>query len=237
MINSTHDDAIEALSEPGGSLLLANAVRGTYPMCLVLSLGCSEPRSAHDGNHVHTKDTDTRVVLDTQVNVLIDTKAKVASVGKVASSQLVLLDLESTLEDLFSLGPSDGNMAGNLFVSSNTESTEGYRVTRRKVSLLKSFHISSSLSLLLTVSGLRGDGRLTSQLLQYLGGSGQPVTGLSNGDVDDELVDLELLQVRRAKVSDPSLPPRSFFFDAVSLPVSFQSQQHRPIHRAAPFSA
>ena len=202
-MRSTHNNAVEALSEPSSSLLLANAVRGTHSRCLVLSLGCSESRSAHDGHHVHTKDTNTGIVFDTQVNVLIDTKAKVTSVGKVASSQLVLLDLETTLENLFCLGPTNGDMAGNLFVSSDTESSEGCQVTMREIS--NSSLLKVILSLLLTVSRLGSDGRLTSQLLQYLGGSGQPVTRLSNGDVDDELVDLELLQERETKSQSSAL--------------------------------
>ena len=37
------------------------------------------------------------VVLDTQVNVLIDAKSKVACVTEVASEQLILLYLQSTL--------------------------------------------------------------------------------------------------------------------------------------------
>jgi len=36
------------------------------------------------------------------------------------------------------------------------------------------------------------DGGLTAQLLQHLGGAGQPVTRLADGDVQDELLDAEL---------------------------------------------
>lgn len=57
-----------------------------------------------------------------------DTEAEVAGLGEVSLSQLVFLDLEATLEDLLSLGASDGNVDGNLFVTTDTEGTDG--VTR-----------------------------------------------------------------------------------------------------------
>ena len=36
------------------------------------------------------------------------------------------------------------------------------------------------------------DRSLTRKLLEHLGGTGEPVTGLANGDVEDQLLDLEL---------------------------------------------
>ena len=36
------------------------------------------------------------------------------------------------------------------------------------------------------------DGGLTGQLLKHLGGTGEPVTRLADGDVEDELLDAEL---------------------------------------------
>lgn len=49
--------------------------------------------------------------------MLGDTETKVASRRKVPLPQLVLLDLEPSLEDLLGLGPTDGDMHGDLFVS------------------------------------------------------------------------------------------------------------------------
>ena len=49
--------------------------------------------SQHDVE-VHTVDTDVRVVLDTQIDMLSNTEAKVALVGEVFTPQLELLNLQ-----------------------------------------------------------------------------------------------------------------------------------------------
>ena len=167
-LHLAHDDTIESLLEPGSGLLLLDTVGGTDARNLLPAAGDTGTRAGHADHEVHTEDSDTRVVLDAEVNVLVDTEAEVAGVGEVAALELVLLDLEATLEDLLSLGAADGDVASDLLVTSDTETTEG-------------------------VLGLAGDGSLTSKLLKNLGGTSKPVTRLSHGDVDDELVDLKLL--------------------------------------------
>jgi hypothetical protein len=82
-------------------------------------------RSAHDTVEVHAVDTDRRVVLDTEINVLRDTEPKVASLGEVALAELVLLDLETTLENFLSLGTTDGDVDSDLLVTTDTESADG----------------------------------------------------------------------------------------------------------------
>jgi hypothetical protein len=116
-----------------------------------------------DGFHI----PNAGVVLDTQVDVLGDTETEVAGLGEVALAELVLLDLEATLEDLLSLGAADGDVDGDLLVTADTEGTDG-------------------------VAGLGVDGGLTRQLLEHLGGTSEPVTRLADGDVEDELLDAEL---------------------------------------------
>jgi hypothetical protein len=56
--------------------------------------------------------------------VLGDTEAEVAGLGEVALLEFVLLDLEATLEDLLGLGATDGNVDGDLFVTTDTEGTD-----------------------------------------------------------------------------------------------------------------
>ena len=80
--------------------------------------------NSHAAVEVHAVDTDTGVVLDTQIDVLGDTETEVTGLGEVALPQLVLLDLETTLEDLLSLGATDGNVDGDLFVTTDTEGTD-----------------------------------------------------------------------------------------------------------------
>lgn len=54
-----------------------------------------------------------------------NTEAKVASLREVSLLQLVFLDLEATLENLFGLGATDGDVDGDLFVTTNSECTDG----------------------------------------------------------------------------------------------------------------
>jgi len=75
--------------------------------------------------------------------------------------------LESPLEDLLCLGSPDGAMDRDLLVPPNTEGPDG-------------------------VSGLGEDGGLASKGFQHLAGTGQPITRLSNTDVEAELADTDV---------------------------------------------
>ena len=155
------------LLEPVDGLLLVGLVQVADDTSGSLSSGNTVTVTAHDNVEVHTVDTNTWVVLDTQVDVLVDTETKVTGGTEVSSLQLELLDSETSLQDLLGLGASDGHVHRDLLVSSDTESSD-------------------------SVSGLGLDWRLTGQLLQHLGGTGQSVTGLSDTDVQDQLLDTQL---------------------------------------------
>ena len=75
--------------------------------------------------------------------MLSDSETKVTGSGEVLLVELKLLDLESSLQDLLSLGSSNSNVNGDFLISSNSERSNG-------------------------VSGLGGDGGLTSKLFEYL---------------------------------------------------------------------
>lgn len=79
----------------------------------------------HAAVEVHAVDTDAGVVLDTQIDVLGDTEAEVAGLGEVALPQLILLDLQATLQNLLGLGATDGDVNGDLLVTTDTEGTDG----------------------------------------------------------------------------------------------------------------
>ena len=155
------------LLEPVDGLLLVGLVQVANDTSGSLSSGNTVTVAAHDNVEVHTVNTNTWVVLDTQVDVLVDTETKVTGGTEVSSLQLELLDSETSLQDLLGLGASDGHVHRDLLVSSDTESSD-------------------------SVSGLGLDWRLTGQLLQHLGGTGQSVTGLSDTDVQDQLLDTQL---------------------------------------------
>ena len=116
----------------------------------------------HADEEVHSVDTNTGIVLDTEIDVLADTESEVTGLREVALAELVLLDLKATLENLLGLGATDGDVDGDLFVTADTEGTDG-------------------------VTGLAVDGGLTGELLEHLGGTSESITGLSDGDVQDQL--------------------------------------------------
>jgi hypothetical protein len=116
--------------------------------------------NSHDAVEVHSVNTDGRVVLDSQIDVLGDTETEVTGLGEVLLTELVLLDLETTLDDLLGLGATDGDVDGDLLVTTDTEGTDG-------------------------VAGLGVDGSLTRKLLEHLGGTGKPITGFTDGDVEN----------------------------------------------------
>ena len=183
----THqDDTIEPLLEPSHRVVLGNAVLEPNARLALLSPRHAHPRSPHDHIKVHTENPNTRVIPRTEIDVLLDPEPKVARVRKVLPSELVLFHFETALEDLFGFGPADGDVDGDLFVSTDAKGADG-------------------------VAGFGGHGRLAGELFQDFGGTGQAIARFADADVcgretgsgstrslvgrgrtDDELLDSEL---------------------------------------------
>ena len=155
---SHQDNPIEPLFEPSNGILLLYSV--LEPNTGMLSPPPRHPpsRSSHHDKEVHTKNTDTGVIPSTEIDVFLDTEPKVSSLREVPLPKLVFLDLETTLENFLSLGATDGDVDGDLFVTTDTERSDG-------------------------VSSFRCHGCLTSELFQHLGGPGQPITRFTDRDV------------------------------------------------------
>lgn len=98
---------------------------GTNGALHAAAAGDTLTRAGHAAVEIHAVDTDGGVVLDTEIDVLGDTESKVASLGEVALAELVLLDLEATLENLLSLGATDSDVDRDLFVTADTKGTDG----------------------------------------------------------------------------------------------------------------
>jgi hypothetical protein len=79
---------------------------------------------SHAAVEIHSVDTNRRVILDTEINVLADTKAEVASLREVTLAELIFLDLQSTLQDFLSLWSSNGDMDSDLLVTTDTEGSD-----------------------------------------------------------------------------------------------------------------
>lgn len=125
------DDALEAVLVPLDGLGLVDLVGGADLGLAAAALGNTLTGAGHADVEVHTVDTvaesarrrrsrqtnpnvpDARIVLDAQIDVLGDTETEVAGLGEVALAELVLLDLQATLENLLSLGATDGDVDGD----------------------------------------------------------------------------------------------------------------------------
>ena len=60
-------------------------------------------------------------LLDAKINVLLDTEPEASGLAEVPPQQLVLLDLEATLQKLHGLLAPDGDVARDLLVTTDTE--------------------------------------------------------------------------------------------------------------------
>lgn len=87
------DNTVVFLLEPLHGVFLAESMGSTHAASLGSSLVDVEARSAEDNEKVQTVDTDGGVVFDSQIDVLLNAKAKVSGCGKVFLAQFVFLDL------------------------------------------------------------------------------------------------------------------------------------------------
>ena len=81
-------------------------------------------RDSHAAVEIHSIDTNCRIVFDSQVDVFAYTEAEVTGLREVLFLQLVFLDLQSTFEDFFGFGATDGDMYSNLFITADTERSD-----------------------------------------------------------------------------------------------------------------
>lgn len=124
-------------------------------------------RASKDHKEVHTVDTDAGIVLDTQVNVFLDTETEGTTIREVSVLEFVFLDLQALFKDLFSLGTTDSAVNGDLFITANGEGTD-------------------------SVAGLGVDGGLASQLFQDFGSTAETITAFTDGDVQAQLFDFQI---------------------------------------------
>ena len=97
------DNAVESLLEPLDGLLALDAVAVADAALHPAAVSDAVAGAGHAAEEIHAVDTDGGVVLDAKIDVLADTEAEVAGLAEVALAELVLLDLEATLNDLLGL--------------------------------------------------------------------------------------------------------------------------------------
>jgi len=106
-----------ATRSPGRVLLSISFGSSLHSLAVLINL--------HAAVEVHSVDTNRWVVLDTKINVFADTETEVASLREVALAKLILLDLQSTLQDFLSFWSTDSDVHSNLLVTTDTEGTDG----------------------------------------------------------------------------------------------------------------
>lgn len=109
------------LLKPLHSLVLGNLVSETDISRPSLAIGYTESSTTHNNVEVHPVDTNGWVVLYTQINMLLDTKTKVALIGEVLFSQFVFANFESLFEYFLSLSPTHGAMDSYLLITTNAK--------------------------------------------------------------------------------------------------------------------
>ena len=179
LLRLVQDDSIVRLLEPLHGLLAGHLVRIANVAALSLALAHTATRTSQLHVEIHTEDTGVGIVLDTQINVLLNTKTEVSRVGEVSLHQLVLLHLQTTLQNLQSLLTTNGGMHGDLLVTTDGEGTNGET----------GWNVSTSHSKLPTLSV---NGLLTRNLLEDTSSLGDSISRLTNANVDDELLNSDV---------------------------------------------
>ena len=212
-LDLVEDDAIKALLEPLHRLLLSDLMIRAKRRAGDLALRDTSTRAGELDIEVHTVDTGGRVVLDTEINMLLNTEAKVASVREVLSANLVLLDLEALLENLLSLLTANSGIAGHLFITTNAERAD-------------------------SVASLGEHGLLLSERLENLSSLGQSVTRLTYANVHNKLLDADVPHGIRLSLHHRAIYRstwhRSYIFQLVSL--SFFSSSPFSVRSLFPYS-
>ena len=91
---SVEDDTVILGLEPFHSIVLCESVGETNAAGLALPVSDIHARAAEDDVKVHTIDTDMGIVLDSQIDVFLDTETKVSIFREVLTTQLVFTDLK-----------------------------------------------------------------------------------------------------------------------------------------------
>merc|ERR1712180_365101 len=165
---SFHQNTVILLLKPFHGISLSNSVLEPNSRLLSTTVRDVVPRSCKHNIEIHSIDTNTRIVLYPEINMLSNSESEIPCFRKIAPTQFVLLHLETLLQDFFCFGSSNSAMDGNLLITTDTKGSNG-------------------------VAGFGEDWCLTGQSFQYFSSTNQPVTTLSNADVDTQFLNTDLL--------------------------------------------
>ena len=79
----------------------------------------------HAAIEIHAINSNRRIILDPQINMLTNPKAKVARRREVLFPQLVFLNLKAAFEDFLGFGAADCDVDSDFLVTSDAECAYG----------------------------------------------------------------------------------------------------------------
>ena len=112
-------------SEPFHGFILGDSVLGSNSGFASSSQTNSASWSFKNNVKVHTENTSEWIILNTQINVLLDTETETSSIREVNFSEFSVLDFKSSFENFVSFISSDGDVSGDFLVSFDTEASDG----------------------------------------------------------------------------------------------------------------
>ncbi|GIL81996.1 hypothetical protein Vretifemale_10923, partial [Volvox reticuliferus] len=115
------DNAIELLLEPLDGVLLGHLVLDAHPRLALPAAGHTVPSPFQAHVEIHAVNTSRGVILQSQINVLLDTETEVAGVRKVLTDKLELLHGQAALHQIVGLLAADGHKARNLLITADSE--------------------------------------------------------------------------------------------------------------------
>ena len=119
------DGSIVLLFEPFHSLFFADSMLSSDSAFASSAEANSASWSLEHDVEVHTENTSEGVILNTQINMLLNTESEASSIREISLLEFSILDLKTSFKDFISLITSNGNMNCDFFVSLNAETSDG----------------------------------------------------------------------------------------------------------------
>lgn len=119
LLRLIQNNSIVSLLEPLHGFLPRNLVRVTNVAALSLSLAHTTSRTRQLHIEIHTENTCVWIILNTEIDMLLNTKAEVSRLREVSLHQLVFLHLQTALKDFEGLLASNRGMHRDLLITTN----------------------------------------------------------------------------------------------------------------------
>ena len=114
---SSNDGSSHLLCEPLLSFIGTDLLEFAESVSGMLSSGDSLASSGQDNIEVHAENTSAHIIFDSEIDMLLNTESEVALIREIIFLELVLLNSQSFLKELFGLFATNCNMHCYLLIS------------------------------------------------------------------------------------------------------------------------